>query len=298
MNRSEEFREEVYLPEGYHTDALRSELSGSVTPPRMPGDPDPTLRDAFRDAREAAAREAQFREHVARETMSREPLGREPGGVLGRDSGRDPMADSLNRQPLHREPVGRVQGSPLPGSPLPTGSGSATVQDLHKTTPPGRSLSTATIAATVSAPPTEDSAIQRAMGILKQAAPFVAKLLPLIDGNVTSAVGSLLSGRSHAPSAPVDLTPVHNQLTEIQLQHNDLRTTVLEQNTGLKRVEDQLELVREATDRNTLEQQEFIEDLKAVSHKVSLIAVGLSILLVLSVVVNLVLYMYIRRVLP
>jgi hypothetical protein len=136
------------------------------------------------------------------------------------------------------------------------------------------------------------------MGILKQAAPFVAKLLPLIDGNVTTAVGNLFSARPHAPSAPVDLTPVHNQLTEIQLQHNDLRTTVQEQTTGLKRVEDQLELVREATDRNTLEQQEFIEDLKAVSHKVSLIAVGLSILLVLSVVVNLVLYMYIKRVLP
>ena len=140
--------------------------------------------------------------------------------------------------------------------------------------------------------------MQRAMGILKQAAPFVARLLPLIDGNITAAVSNLLSPRPHAPAAPVDLTPVQNQLSEIQLQHNDLRTTVQEQNTSLKRVEDQLELVREATDRNTLEQQEFIEDLKAVSHKVSLIAVGLSILLVLSVVVNLLLYMYIKRVLP
>lgn len=138
--------------------------------------------------------------------------------------------------------------------------------------------------------------MQRAMGLLKQAAPFVAKLLPLIDGQVTAAVSNLLSARPPAPT--VDLTPVHNQLTEIQLQHNDLRSTVQEQTTGLKRVEDQLELVREATDRNTLEQQEFIEDLRAVSHKVSLIAVGLSILLVLSIVVNLVLYMYIKRVLP
>jgi hypothetical protein len=294
MNRSEEFREEVYLPEGYQGDAIRSDLSGHVTPLRMPGDPDPTLRDAFREAREAAARETQFRDHV------RETQAREPARDLGRDLGREPLGDSLGRQPLQREPVGRVQGSPLPGSPLPTGSGATPFHDLHKTaTPPGRSLSTATIAATLSAPVAEDSsAMQRAMGILKQVAPFVAKLLPLIDGNVTTAVGNLLSGRPHAPSAPVDLTPVHNQLTEIQLQHNDLRTTVQEQTTGLKRVEDQLELVREATDRNTLEQQEFIEDLKAVSHKVSLMAVGLSILLVLSVVVNLVLYMYIRRVLP
>jgi hypothetical protein len=260
----------------------------------MPGDPDPTLRDAFRESREAAAREAQFREQVLRE-----PLGREIGRDLGRDTGREALGDSFGRQPLQREPVGRVQGSPLPGTPLPAGSGAPPMQDLHRSIPPGRSLSTAPVAAAVSAPLAEDSsAMQRAMGILKQAAPFVAKLLPLIDGNVTTAVSNLFSARPHVPSAPVDLTPVHNQLSEIQLQHNDLRTTVQEQTTGLKRVEDQLELVREATDRNTLEQQEFIEDLKAVSHKVSLIAVGLSILLVLSVVVNLVLYMYIKRVLP
>jgi hypothetical protein len=285
MSRSEEFREEVYLSEGYQADALRNELSGHVTPSRMPGDPDPTLRDAFR---EAAPREPFMREPL------REPLPPQP---LGRELGRDALSDSFGRQPLHREPVGRVQGSPLPGSPLPTGSSAPPMQDLHKTaTPPGRALST------TPAPPAQtaedNSAMQRAMSILKQAAPFVARLLPLIDGNVTAAVSNLLSPRPHAPSAPVDLTPVHNQLSEMQMQQNDLRTSVQEQTTSIKRVEDQLELVREATDRNTLEQQEFIEDLKAVSHKVSLIAVGLSILLVLSVVVNLILYVYIRRVLP
>jgi hypothetical protein len=287
MSNSEEFREEVYLPEGYQADASRNELSGHVTPSRMPGDPDPTLRDAFR---EAPAREPLMREPL-REQL-REPLHSQP---LGRELGRESMADSFGRQPLHREPLGRVQGSPLPGSPLPTGSNAPPMHDLHKTaTPLGRALST-----TPPPPPAEDNnAMQRAMSILKQAAPFVARLLPLIDGNVTAAVSNLLSPRPHAPSAPVDLTPVHNQLSEMQLQQNDLRTSVQEQTTSIKRVEDQLELVREATDRNTLEQQEFMEDLKAVSHKVSLIAVGLSILLVLSVVVNLVLYMYVRRVLP
>jgi hypothetical protein len=282
MSKSEDFREEVYLSEGYQADALRNELSGHVTPSRMPGDPDPTLRDAFREV----AREPLMRE------PSREQLRSQP---LGRELGRDTIGESFGRQPLHREPLGRVQGSPLPGSPLPTGSSAPPMQDLHKTaTPPGRALSTAPVP-----PPAEDNtAMQRAMSILKQAAPFVARLLPLIDGNVTAAVSNLLSPRPHAPSAPVDLTPVHNQLSEMQMQQNDLRTSVQEQTTSIKRVEDQLELVREATDRNTLEQQEFMEDLKAVSHKVSLIAVGLSILLVLSVVVNLVLYMYVRRVLP
>jgi hypothetical protein len=296
MSRPEEFREDVYLAENFHADALRNELSGRGEMLRMPEDHD-SINDPARDP----VRDA-FRETARREPLHRE-LSRELGRALGPDLGRDLTRETLDRdtsvrqplnhphnQPLTREPVGRALGSPLP-----TGSGAAPAQDMHKTaTPPGRALSPAT-------PPMsaeESSALQRAMGLLKHAAPFVARLLPLLEGNVTGALANLMSPRPHAPAAPVDLTPVHNQLSEMQLQHNDLRVWVQDQNTSLKRVEDQLELVREATDRNTLEQQELIEDLKAVGHKVSLIAVGLSILLVLSVVMNLVLYMYIKRVLP
>jgi hypothetical protein len=111
-------------------------------------------------------------------------------------------------------------------------------------------------------------------------------------------VSNLLSGRPHSPAAPVDLAPVHNHISELQVQHLDLRTAVQEQSTSLKRVEDQLEMVREATDRNTLEQQELIEDLKAVGNKVSRIALGVTFLLLVSIGVNLWLYLYIKRVLP
>ena len=61
-------------------------------------------------------------------------------------------------------------------------------------------------------------------------------------------------------------------MTELQVQHRELREQVVEQNTSLKKVEDQLEMVREATDRNTLEQQELMEDLKAVGNKVNVVA--------------------------
>jgi chromosome segregation ATPase len=142
--------------------------------------------------------------------------------------------------------------------------------------------------------------MQRAMGFLKQAAPFVARLLPLIDGNVVGAIGNLLSGRPHGapPQVTVDLAPVKNQLSDLQAQQTELRSTMQEQTAGMKRVEDQLEMVREATDRNTLEQQELMEDLKSVGHKVNRIALGLSILLLASLIINLYLYYYIRKVLP
>lgn len=188
------------------------------------------------------------------------------------------------------EPPSRVLGSPLP-----MGSGPSALHDApaHRAAaPPGRGLTPTS--------PEDASSAQRAMAILKQAVPFVQKLLPLIDGNFGSAISNLLSPRTHPAGLPpqVDLTPVTSQISDLQMQHNELRSTVQEQTTGLKRVEDQLEMVREATDRNTLEQQELIEDLKNMGNKVNMFAVTLSALLLLSLVLNVILYLHIKRVLP
>jgi hypothetical protein len=57
-------------------------------------------------------------------------------------------------------------------------------------------------------------------------------------------------------------------------------------------------MVREATDRNTLEQQELLEDLKTVGNKVNAFALIALALLALSVLLNVILYLHIRRVLP
>ena len=87
-------------------------------------------------------------------------------------------------------------------------------------------------------------------------------------------------------------------MAELQTQHLELRNQIVEQNTSIKRVEDQLELVREATDRNTLEQQELLEDLKGVGNKVNVYALFALALLVVSVLLNVILYLHIQRVLP
>ncbi|HEY3706230.1 MAG TPA: hypothetical protein VGL22_14300 [Terracidiphilus sp.] len=290
-----EFREEVYLSDSYHANTVHEDVGGPMdahretmlrdtlreTPPQ-----DLLLRDSFH--REPAAREMD--QDMSREAFSRETQIREP----------------LTREPLSREPAprlgGRLAGTPLSGNPLPgsaNGTGTSTHEShAHRPVPPGRALSVNSGSAEPAPTPEEASAMQRAMGLLKQAAPFVARLLPLIEGNVAGAVTNLLAQRPHPPAEPVDLTPVHNQLAEIQMQHIGLRTSVQEQTTTLKRVEDQLEMVREATDRNTLEQQELIEDLKSMGSKVSRIALGVTVLLLISIGINLWLYLYIKRVLP
>jgi hypothetical protein len=132
---------------------------------------------------------------------------------------------------------------------------------------------------------------------VRTALPFIQKLLPLLDGNFATTVTALLAppqSQYHPPPPPppvkIDLEPVSQSLaelrTELQSGQRELRSQVAEQVTALKRVEDQLERVREATDRNTLEQQEMVEDLRSVGNRVSTLAIVGVLLLAISLGLN------------
>lgn len=196
-----------------------------------------------------------------------------------------------------REVAPRTVGSPLPmgstgRSPLPIGLGENPVSRTSAP-PPGRALSM-----TGQTDADHSSGMQWAMGMMKQAVPFVQRLLPLLDGQVGTAVANLLASRPHPPAPRVDLEPIEHRLSELQVQQHDLKDQLVDQNASLKRVEDHLEMVREATDRNTLEQQELIEDLKTMGSRVNLFALSFLVLLVLSILLNIALFLHISRVLP
>jgi vacuolar-type H+-ATPase subunit I/STV1 len=138
---------------------------------------------------------------------------------------------------------------------------------------------------------------QRTVAAVRSALPFIQKLLPLLDGNFASTVTALLAPvpqQYHPPPPPpqvkIDLEPVSQSLAELRQElqsgQRELRSQVMEQVTALKRVEDQLERVREATDRNTLEQQEMVEDLRSVGNRVSTLAIAGVVLLVISLGLN------------
>jgi hypothetical protein len=186
---------------------------------------------------------------------------------------------------------GTPLGRSLSGAPLSNGSDSK-ARGLGRTaTPPGRALGAEGETAQ------EQSGGHRALSVLKQALPVVQNLLPLLEGNLLATVSNLLGPRGQSQTK-VDLAPLENQLTEMQLLQHDVRGKVAEHHMTLKRVEDQLEMVKEATDRNTMEQQELMEDLRAMGSKVNLFAAMLIGLLVLSVVLNFLLFMHIKQVLP
>ena len=130
---------------------------------------------------------------------------------------REPARNDLTINEAHGQEVRETRTRAV-GSPLPTGTARSIPEAGYRAVPPqGRSL-------TGGSP--EDTGMQRAMGMLKQAMPFVQKLLPLIDGNFATAVANLFAPRPHmtSPQAPLDLAPVHTQITELQTHTQDLRT--------------------------------------------------------------------------
>ena len=203
--------------------------------------------------------------------------------------------DSIDRDPLYSRsaPQPRAMGSPLPIGSARHPISSPALGNRIQAPPPGRALPGSTNG-------DELSGAQRVMNGVRAVMPLVQRLLPLLEGNVLTAISNVLTPRPQAPppQQTVDLAPFQESLAELQTQHRGLSEQVMEQNALLKRVEDQLEMVREATDRNTLEQQELLEDLKIFSGKVKVIAaIGIGVLLI-GIALNLILFLHIQRVLP
>jgi hypothetical protein len=218
------------------------------------------------------------------------------GNTQGFELNTPPDEGRRNPGAEHSQP--RAVGSPLPvGGPPPSPTGLADPQRPFPAPPPGRALAPPPAEAPIDVP----SGIQRAVSAIRAALPFVQRILPLLDNNLAAAVSSMLTPSHHhapaPPPPPVNLAPIQNSLAEVQTRQRELQEQIGEQNSSLKRVEDQLEMVREATDRNTLEQQELLEDLKVVGNKVNLFAFIALGLLVVSVIVNIFLYVQIRNLL-
>jgi len=137
--------------------------------------------------------------------------------------------------------------------------------------------------------------VQRTLNAIRAALPWVQRFCPSSTG-ISARPSPISSRRTITRRLPRRRRRTWRALkkaggdserdTDLQTQQKELRGAIQEQNASLKRVEDQLEMVREATDRNTLEQQELMEDLKVVGNKVNMFAAVALGLLGLSVLLN------------
>ena len=141
--------------------------------------------------------------------------------------------------------------------------------------------------------PESRSGLQRAFGLIRSVAPVVQKVLPLLDGNVASVVSNMLVPRTETQR--VDLEPIENALTKMRKEHLDLRMSLADHTATLKRVSEQVDTVKDVTERNALEAKELTTDLQRLRAKVNAFAwVGLGLLAV-SILVNVLLFLRIQQ---
>lgn len=141
------------------------------------------------------------------------------------------------------------------------------------------------------------SNLRRTVHVLQAAVPFLQRLLPLLDGNIAATVANVLTGQPARPAPPVDLAPVEESVTKLRAQSTELHDQLAEQNLALKRLEERLEVVRESADRSTIEQQQIIGSLKKTGQKLRIFAFAALALLILSMLLDLALYLQMERAL-
>jgi len=116
---------------------------------------------------------------------------------------------------------------------------------------------------------------ERALGIARtvapiagKVAPLARKILPLLEGNIATAVANVLS--PPPPAAHVDLEPIENALARMRREGLELRGQIGDHTATLNRIQEHLETVRDATERNALEQRELMQDMLRLRAKVTL----------------------------
>jgi hypothetical protein len=113
---------------------------------------------------------------------------------------------------------------------------------------------------------------------MRSTLPLVAKVLPLLDSGIATALAPISSAL--APQPTVNTKAIERSIAEVQSAQRDLRTHVQNHALQLKRVEEQLVHVREEADRNAREQQNKLEEIRSGISTVKIIGI-LVLLLVL-----------------
>ena len=123
--------------------------------------------------------------------------------------------------------------------------------------------------------------ISQKLGRLKPLLPILSGSLRMVDHGAVQALAQLLNlvdgGGSTSSAVNEEL---HSGLAEIQTSHRELRLQVQDQTVEMKRIEEQITLLRRTAEQNATEHTELVEDVKALNNLVRTIGAGLAILLI------------------
>jgi len=147
------------------------------------------------------------------------------------------------------------------------------------------------------------SGLERAAGLVRNVLPHLLRLLPLLEGNIGSAISNLLVAPAPAapPPPPVNLDAIEDGLATLHGENLALRAQLAEQNATLSEVVSRLEMAEDAAAHSVLAQQELqrelvaltgrMEELKAAGRRARTIAIVALVLAAVSIAAELLLTM-------
>jgi hypothetical protein len=137
--------------------------------------------------------------------------------------------------------------------------------------------------------------MQKVMQGIRSALPLAQKVLPLLDGQILTAISNLLAPHVAHPGPPPSFAPLEGDLADLRTRHIELYGKVIEQSAALRRMGDRLEKVHEAAERNAQEQQELKESVQAVGRNANRLAILAICLLAVSIGVNIFMFIHFQR---
>jgi len=137
------------------------------------------------------------------------------------------------------------------------------------------------------------STLHRTATALRATVPLLQKLLPLLDGNVGMAVANLLAPRLLSPPT-VDLSPLETSLRKLRGDLAVIQDRNVQHDGALKRIDDQLETMKEAVERASLEQREIAEAVSRVRKNVLVFSLIGMFLVIVAIGLNAALFLYVK----
>ncbi|HEX3435284.1 MAG TPA: hypothetical protein VHT24_00840 [Pseudacidobacterium sp.] len=124
------------------------------------------------------------------------------------------------------------------------------------------------------------------IGKLKPLLPILTGGLRLIDHGAAQMVAQLLNLANPGGASAAADNEIQHGIAEIEASHRDLRLSVQDHSVELKRIEEQILLMRETVERNASEHTKLVEDVNSLGNLVRMVGIGLAILLILLLVLT------------
>ncbi len=134
--------------------------------------------------------------------------------------------------------------------------------------------------------------LERTVGAVRMLIPLLGKVLPLLDGNVAAVAANLLMSRPQAQ--PIDTYPLESALMKVRTELALMQDKAAEHDTAFKRIDGQLETMKDAIERSVVEQRDMAENVSKIQSRVLVFSVLGLVLVAVSIGVNVALFFYVK----